>query len=891
MNTIEKIGKIIPEGNSVVEIEMRFAIDNRKRYDTQCKMYDLQQTIKLVKEIITKYSDKQSLITQSINFINGDKIKQMIFKDGVQQPKKLHYKKQQIIQPIFLIHNTLPAYRLMCNFETPIDEFSVSDAKMARIRLRYTISLTKWQIDITLVKNVDNLNTATELKTSKTKMFFKITDFIKEAPWEYADFIELEAEFTGKNFTSSDLLFGNTMFENTFVYNLQGESAASTKNIESGENAVNIDNNYQNAIYTVAKLIRPRDYYKFQQKFGINQLSNRVVGLDKNIFLNEVLNKITNYYLTDKTDGVRTIIHINNKSVNFINDKLTTETIKTDNVYVLDAEHYKDTYYIFDIMVYEGRLITNYPFKKRLEYFNEVSKLSPNFKPKIFIKLTDNFQKDIKNYKGYDYETDGYILNPADGHYDDMIVYKYKPIERMSIDMMLKKCPDKLLGISPYKKKTGYTLYILFSGVNDRMFRQLRMDFIKYYQEMFPAINKHNLPQYFPIQFCPGDFAYAHLYWDKRDNLDNEVGEFICKGCIKDCDKLLDMITRCTNIWELQHIRDDRKVEIARGNYFGNDIKNADKTWMNYKDPLIIEELSSNGYFQEHDNPIQKATRNFHSYVKSEIFKSFKGTDYTIDLASGKGQDLLRYSKYEFKNVVFLEIDTVALLELTSRKYDLLQKNKGYLKPHPINIKSHQLDLNDNYKTNIERLSDIDVREKSADIIMCNFAFHYLIKNRASIINIAKFINHYVRPGGRFIFTAFDANDVIRLLNAHRGEWTVYEDDQLKINKSKNNADTRTIKHSIKRQYETSVVEQVGQQIEVILPFSKTEYYKEYLVNIAFIEKEFEKFGFKLEINQSFGEYLDTYNRDNKNGFDIMTDNDKILSSLYHYYCFYKKIN
>ena len=53
----------------------------------------------------------------------------------------------------------------------------------------------------------------------------------------------------------------------------------------------------------------------------------------------------------------------------------------------------------------------------------------------------------------------------------------------------------------------------------------------------------------------------------------------------------------------------------------------------------------------------------------------------------------------------------------------------------------------------------------------------------------------------------------------------------------------------------------------------------------------FEKLGFKLEINQSFSEYLESYRKDNKNGFDIMTNNDKILSGLYHYYCFYKKTN
>jgi SAM-dependent methyltransferase len=865
MEIIQKLGSIIPNSDkAVVEIELRYLLDDRKVYNVPCTMYTTQQTIQLVKEIIVKYKDYPCMIMQSINFIDGQRIKQLSFKDGIQQPNKAHYLKQQIISPIFLVHNTLPTSRLMCNFETPIPEFPASDAKIARIRLRYTITLERWQIDITLVKSVENLQDSAGLKTTKSKMLYKIEDFIKDAPWSYAEFIELELEFIGKDFVPEDLIIGNEIFDNTFIANNTATNQGS--------------NEYQNIIYAISKLITPERAHKFKHDYGINQLSNRVIGLDKNIFLSDVLPNITNYYLTDKTDGLRTIIYIANNKIYYVNDKLNQGPIDTSDVYVIDTELYKETYYIFDVMVYKGEVLTKQPFEKRMQHFSTVSKLSKNFKEKIFAKLSKNFQNDITKYKGYDYETDGYILTPADGNYDNMTVYKYKPISRLSIDMMLKKCPKKLLGITPYIGKKDMTLYLLFSGVSGDMFRQLKMDFVKHYQEIFPAIDKYSLPRYLPIQFCPGDFVYAHLYWDKRDDLDGQVGEFVCTGCMKDCNKLLDMITKGNNIWELQHIRTDRVVEIERGNYFGNDVKFADQTWMNYKDPLVIENIKVDAYFQENDNPIQKATRNFHSYVKAQIFAQFKGTEYAMDLASGKGQDLTRYSTYQFKNVVFLEIDNVALLELTKRKY-------GLSKTTPINIKTHQIDLNEKYTTNISRLEDIALQEKSMDIIMCNFAFHYLIKNKAAVINIARFIAHYIKPGGRFIFTAFDANDIIRLLNEHKGEWTV------RVDNNGNESTKGEIKHSIKRKYTTSIVEPVGQQIEILLPFSKTQYYTEYLTNIAYISIEFEKLGFSLEIDQSFSEYLDSYKTGNSRGYQSMTDNDKKLSSLYHYYCFYKKKN
>ena len=73
-------------------------------------------------------------------------------------------------------------------------------------------------------------------------------------------------------------------------------------------------------------------------------------------------------------------------------------------------------------------------------------------------------------------------------------------------------------------------------------------------------------------------------------------------------------------------------------------------------------------YFQEHDNHLQKASRNYNSFVKSELFKKFKNTQWVMDLASGKGQDLFRYSTSKMKNVIFLEIDKMALGELAKTK-------------------------------------------------------------------------------------------------------------------------------------------------------------------------------------------------------------------------------
>lgn len=877
-DTLDKIGRIIPSGNSKIEIELRYFLDERKKADVVSRMYPADQVILLAKDLITKYKNKPSAVSQTINFMNGRDVKQMVFINGEQQKDKMiHYTKTPVLSPITMLHRSLPAYRLAVGFETPIKEFAVSSAERARIRLRYTITLDEWQIDITLLKTIEDFSNPANLKTAKNTMLFPITtaNFIEKAPWDKAEVIELELEYIGKRFTAKSLLFADSLFDGTalneqFVRDESMEEwgIATTSNQSSSSSSNSISAEYQSVIYQIAQLIRKHDAYKFKHADGLKQLSNQVIELDKNMFLQDVLHSIGNYFITDKIDGTRAMVYVNGTDVFVVSKDLTRFSLENNDlgVCIFDTEEYKDSYYIFDVMMIGGKQVSNLPFTDRMTYFEQAAKLHPKFKTKEFLRLTADFKKEIATWKKRKtpYETDGIILTPATEPYDTMTVYKYKPIEKLSIDFLIKKCPDRLLGIAPYVKKPGYTLYLLFSGVRSDSFIQQRLQFIKFYEELFPHIDGNNLPKYFPIQFEPSDFTFGYLYWDKKDNLDGEVGEFVCGKCINGHLSIDDPF----GMWTLHKIRSDRKSDVARGNYFGNNYKIAELTWMSYKEPLVIEELETTNYFQEHDNPLQKATRNFNSFVKAQIFEQFAGTEWTIDLASGKGQDLRRYSTYKFRNVAFMEIDNVALLELIKRKHELRESP-------PIRILAHQLDLNAKFTDNITKLEDIKLPTEGVDLIMCHFAFHYFLADKKSLINVGKFIQHFLKPGGRFVFTTFDAKAVVQLLNENKGEWTVKTGEH--------------IKYSIKKQYTTTFLDLIGQKVDVLLPFSNSQYYTEYLVNIDYISDELAKLGFTLENDQAFGEYLESYKKKNPMGFAAMNADDKKYSGLYHYYCFYKK--
>ncbi len=615
--------------------------------------------------------------------------------------------------------------------------------------------------------------------------------------------------------------------------------------------------NYQEIIYEIAKFLKPHLLNKFVSEYGVKQLSNQVIELNKVSFLSDVQNEITNYFMTDKIDGKRTILFLTNSQSYAVSDVLETIDITTSEICILDTEKYEDMYYIFDVMVYEGNSLINKPFKDRMSYF-EKFKNYQFIKTKPFIKLNTDYREQIGTFKNdtKQYHVDGIILTPSDGLYNAMKVYKYKPPDQLTIDFLIKKCPNKLLELNtkPYLTNNN-NLYLLFCGISKRVFYRLKMSLIKYYEEIFTDINTNNLPDYFPIQFEPSNNNFAFLYHSDDMNLDGEIGEFLYNIGSKK--------------WELKKIRTDRKVEVKRGNYFGNNYKIAENTWMSYNDPLIIEELSNESkmYFQEHDNFLQKASRNFNSYVKSELFKKFKGTNWVIDMASGKGQDLFRYSTYNMKNVLFLEIDKIALTELISRKHLFSNDNKYSNK---MKILIQNVDLLDPYKKNIKIIDNVYPFQQDTDLIMCNFALHYFVKNKKSVGNICRFINHYLKPGGKFVFTSFDGKKIIDLLTRNNGQWII------EVNNG--------IKYGIKKKYKTDEIKSYGQKIEVLLPFSKNSYYEEYLININTIAKKLLKYNIILETNESFSKYLNSYN-------GYMDNNDKIYVDLYHYYIFSKSDN
>ena len=877
------VNHIIVPDRASLELECRFVIDERKAMKKNNRMFTPSETIKLAKFLINKYK-KSALsckIEQSMNLVNtiDNNITRLVFNNGVQiKSKKTYYKKQRIINSFIVIDK--PSYKLHLSFEKSIPVFDYSLCNLARAKLRISFNLAPplnhWRLDITLVKQS---NVSKDLKKCKNSMLYKISvdNFIDKAPWEYADFVEFEIEYIGvhKNF-SADMLNGAAGVIKDAIdkialagLDLKSDVALIDESLTQNTNNAEDLSDYSAMIYKMAKLIRS-DANKFKSKrFGLRQLSNQVIELDKNTFI-KLIPDISNYYITDKIDGQRCLIYIDENGAYALSDKLNDigDVADIRSSYIFDTERYNGEYWIFDVLLYAGKNITTLTFNKRMEYFKKAQKIAKEVKGlvikiKPFIKLTKDFAKLITklNKKKKPYETDGHVLTPGNESYYHMRVYKYKPINKLSIDFLMKKCPRKLLGIKPYNNKPNETLYILFCGIQYQTYKRLRLETIKHYDEIFPMF--HKLPRYFPVQFTPSNAPYMHMYYDKSDEYDGEIGEFI-----------YDSNTRQ---WSLLRIREDKHDDAKANVYFGNNIAVAESTWMSIINPLIIEKITnSDVYFMQHDNKIYRSSRNYNSFVKSRIFAQYKNMQHVMDLASGKGQDLFRYADNGTGEVLFVEQDGTALQELIQRKYSFAKQNgwRGYNRAQ--NTDAHmriwvkQLNLLDKFKNNINKItaSMIPTPNNGYDLIVCNMAFNYFTGSIANIKNICAFVAHYLKKKSRFIFTAFDGKAVIKLLNNTR-EWHSSDKDK---------------RFHIKLLGKDTTLMNCGQKIDVKLPFSGGKFYTEYLVNIDYIEKQFSKFNITLETEERFSAYISDYKHK-----QYLDNDDKIYTSLYHYYGFYKE--
>lgn len=811
------------------------------RFDTELEIrMPIDENI--MHKLLTHYNKEKITIEQSINIINDLGIRKLYIEKG-ERNQIVHYTKNQIAKAF--MRNKLFDYKVVLSQETIIDPYTITNIKLIRFKYRYSIQLTDWRIDITLNYSLNNID---DIKNVKSR-FFSTDD--SRPDMSFVSNIELEIERTTMD-RISDSDIHDIINE---IFNIIDKDYM--------DSVV-----YQQMIYNVATLLfGSNESYKYKSSFGLKQMYSKVKDLTKNNLPN-VQNSLGEYYITDKADGERAIIYIVDNYIHYLTHKLATIEISNkqsndkQQIIILDAEIINGKAYIFDVLYINNKnLVADKAIlSERLSYMSKVISMYKyhDIAAKSLIKLDNDLDKSKKILTEYikyadklPYKRDGYIMSPNVA-YRDMVSLKIKNLEDITIDFLLVKVPDEYIKIEPYisilnrykdnklkdkskkqsknksknesknETKVNLTFYFLFNGITTINLSRLKMKKVKGYDTLFKDMFITN-KQYIPIQFSPSSnplaYCYIHDENDENNINDNNLNFRVCEMfySIKD------------NQWSIRKIREDRDVEVKRGNYYGNDFMIAETIYESYYNPVLIEDLykSTSDYFAVHNNPLYKLMRNYNSGVKSYLMKEFGNKSdikVAIDLGSGKGQDMQRYIKFD--KVLFIDKDAAAIQELISRKKTM----RNDLLVHTITT-----DLTIDYKQTVDKIHQIGYQR--VPFVVCNMSIHYLVSSELQLKNFVNLVDNIITVGGHFLFTCFNGQTVFDLLENSNGEYTAHEEEVLKYN--------------IKREYKSNSL-QFGQKINVLLPFSNGQYYEETLVPIELVIELFKKMNYSLVLCKSF---------------------------------------
>jgi SAM-dependent methyltransferase len=856
-----------------------------------------------------------------------------------------YYSKSPLSPPVWVRPSPgVPQYKVVLSEEAPIDEFSPNGVRF-RVKNRVSFEVAKadsvltralqgWRVDVTIVSEATEA-AASSLKVTTDRLFGLAPGSAVQTPENILQVLGLAAE--------SDLSESSRQSNRQlYKYEVELEYVGKPENLTAAglQVAVNtvlqqftagfqIQTQMQSELHDVAAHLNdsPDRLLKFASgEWGVKELTPQAIPPTRGKYAE--FYPPVGYWLTDKAHGIHALAVVRNSRLVVIAPGLEyteggdtpiveryfadvgTPTLqqavavpapkngaaKAVALTIVDGEMAPVagadgkpvyTFLAFDVIAVRGDVVAPRPFEERhKELANAVEVLalfglpalakpfihldSPD--PKILsAQFTSMYKRPARRY-----ENDGLVLYGEGERYSVTAIYKWKPKEENTFDFLARRCPEALLGRLPYAVLPGRVLYFLFVGINRNMMNRFGMSFCDGYNKLFPAQGRRENNGLTPIQFQPSDQPYAYLYYHPADGPDIEgsVVELRVRDDGGDGTPLLGPAPD----WELTRIRTDRAEDAKMGRSYGNSYRTAEGNWVNYRTPLTFEMLSEGpggGYFAGSKAGMYTAPTNFISSAKSELMAAvLAGLNMIVDLGAGKGQDLNRYRVNRVGAVVMVDNSPDALAELVQRKYAgralTNQKGNGAACTRLHILKGDFTDPHNGLAAKIHSIPGFP--EAGGDAVVSNLAAHYAFGTTENMVNFVMLVRGLLRPGGRAVFTLLDGRRVLDLFN----KYDIAEGDSWDVREG------GVLKYSIKRYFpEKAKLENAGQKIGVLLPFSQGKYYEEYLSNVGALSAVFERRGFRSTDNRGLWTAYGKNFEYQKTNFAALTPGDLEWLSLF----------
>ena len=534
-----------------------------------------------------------------------------------------------------------------------------------------------------------------------------------------------------------------------------------------------------------SRYIREKYYHLLNQKWS-----------KASVLTNSVLQKVSldKFNFSEKIDGIHTYLLIFDKkiynitNINDINEevyKIDSRNFKNMNFSgdcILETEYYENIYYIFDVYYLNGKDYSQELLHNRLDSINKyIGELGPSFKIKKFYPVTNlndllEYIKKDKSPEGND--IDGIVLQRIDKPFFqegyEPNCYKFKPSHLNTIDFLLKF----------NKKENNYNLYLMetyeknFRNIFKKLPKEKNMYKINDIKNPINIRSRYfyneKLLIYFDSPFYPnlGTMKLTEN-WNKNNYSEKYISQI---------DDLIDEMKKNpqnyhNKIVELS-LTDDKKwvpLRLRKDKTLPNSYKVGQSNISVIFDPIKPQEdiyFQKNITMSQKDlNIIHKINQTFRKYIIEKYVRKYRPNASVIDLCGGRGADEFNLYSNGVSNFFVIDNDTTALKryfdrtdKIKNKEYEPLTTNYSHKSNWlNINLLNHKLDKNyDAIKKDLN--SRYEFYNGKVDIVLMNFAIHYLCDDIEKIKSLGEFVNSVLFRNGIFIITYFDGDEIMKVV-------------------------------------------------------------------------------------------------------------------------------
>jgi len=353
--------------------------------------------------------------------------------------------------------------------------------------------------------------------------------------------------------------------------------------------------------------------------------------------------------------------------------------------------------------------------------------------------------------------------------------------------------------------------------------------------------------------------------------------------------------------WKILRTRWDKTESVLRDKKrYGNFKDNAIKIWKSMRESVTIEEIkklsrpetyiqqqkllssridtkiisserAQDIYYQRITN-LGKVFREFHNWVKSIIIYSYCSQSKenkdgksrrksVLDIGCGRGGDIMKMYHSRVGEYIGMDPDYEGLFgaidSATVRYQGNVNKFPDFTRMTfiqadmrvPLLSEMQEKTLTNMTNDNKKMIDRVFTKNKKFDIMISQFALHYLFDNKKSVTNLSESINTYLKNDGYFICTMCDPKQVMTLLNGKDTFTSYYTDED----------GQRRVFFELIKKFEGPLQDEPGLAMDVHMGWMSQEgkYLTEYLVTPKLLIKTMEKAGCVLVDTDLFA---NTYN-------------------------------